>query len=284
VLIFRLACQHERLYEPPPAGSWMPSFLLPPHEQEARRRDPEPNLEFFAAINDDFTSATGWIYSGMEEQLCTQERQWRDNFKSPGTNTENYPELSDSARAWIEIADKKLKARDLTDAARNANHRALAEEDAEDPDLVDNEDPPNDPMSMPQTKSVQKWPPTRPVMDTPYSPRTPSESPSRGRKRRRRCSTPRSERSIESSNERRRSSTPRRDTISVKVLEDFIKEVNDRLSAREARLDRFEESLVRSQEAMLKQVNKVMEMIRSQVGPRPDPTAPTQESAPAQES
>jgi hypothetical protein len=148
---------------------------------------------------------------------------------------------------------------------------------------MDNEDAPNDPMSMPQTKSVQKWPPTRPL-STPYSPRMPSESPSRGRKRRRRCSTPRSERSIEASNERRRSNTPRRDTISVKVLEDFVKGVTERLSAREVRSDRFEESSVRSQEAMLKQVNQVMELIRSQVGPRPDPTAPTQESAPAQES
>jgi hypothetical protein len=160
---------------------------------------------------------------------------------------------------------------------------AVAEEDAEDDgsdlDPMEDEDLP---ASMPQTSSVQKWPLTRPA-STAYSPRTPSESPSRGRKRHRRCSTPRSERSIEASDERRRSSTPQRDTISAKLLEDFIAGINERFAEREARLDRFEESLIRRRDAMEKHFNQVMDLLRSNLGGRPNPTAPTQE-APTQEA
>ena len=159
---------------------------------------------------------------------------------------------------------------------------AVAEEDAEDDgsdlDPMEDEDLP---ASMPQTSSVQNWPLTRPASIA-YSTRTPSESPSRGRKRHRRCSTPRSERSIEASDERRRSSTPQRDTISAKLLEDFIAGINERFAEREARLDRFEESLIRRRDAMDKHFNQVMDLLRSNLGGRPDPTAPTQE-APTQQ-
>jgi hypothetical protein len=281
VLIFKLACHHERLYERGPAGFRTPFHLLPPHEQEIRRREPEPNREFFAALIDDFTT-TGWIYEGMDLQLRSQETQWRDNFRSRGSMTgteEDYLELADSARAWIEILDKKIEARDLRDAARNANQGALAGRDVRDvrpgPEPMDDEVAPDEPMSMPQTSSVQKWPPVRPA-STSFAPRTPSQSPSRGRRKRRRCSTPRSERSIEASNERRRSSTPRRDT--VEVLERFMASVTERFAEREARLDRYEESLNRRREVMDKQFEQVMELLRSNLGGRPDPTAPTQEA------
>jgi hypothetical protein len=247
-LIFRLAYRHHRLFEPSSIGA------------------------FYRALREDFISATGRKDTDAWTQLERQAREWRDIFKSRDPSTEDHTELSDAARAWFEIIDKKPKV-------------ALAEEDAEDDgsdlDLMDDEDAPDEPASMPQTKSVQKWPPTRPL-STPYSPRTPSESPTRGRKRRRRCSTPRSERSIDASNERRRSSTPRRDTFSAKLLQEFIDGVNERLAAREARLDRFEESLVRRQEAMDKHFNQVMELLRSNLGGRPDPTAPAQE-APTQQ-
>jgi hypothetical protein len=103
-----------------------------------------------------------------------------------------------------------------------------------------------------------------------------------GRKRRRRCSTLRSERLIEASNERCRSSTPRRDTISAKLLEDFIAGINERFAEREARLDRSEGSLIRRQDAMDKHSNQVMDLLRSNLGGRPDPAAPTQE-APTQQ-
>ena len=163
--------------------------------------------------------------------------------------------MPDSARAWIKIMDEKIKAHELakvrgqeiTDGSLK-RQRALAEKNAEhdgpDPDLINDMVVPDEPATMPQTKSVQKWPPTRPL-STPYSPRTPSESPSRGRKRRRRCSNQRSERSIEASNERRRSGTPRRDSVSMSRLQELVESVHERLTAREARLIKYEESLFR---------------------------------------
>jgi hypothetical protein len=129
-----LACRHEQLFEP-----WKKS-----------------SNEFFTAVSDEFASAAGWTYTDMREQLVRREAQWRDILDGRGSqaNTEDYAELSESARAWIEILDEKAEV-------------ALAEEDAEDdgsdPDQMDNEDAPNAPMSMPQTKSVRKWPPTRPL-------------------------------------------------------------------------------------------------------------------------
>lgn len=226
----------------------------------------------------------------MIEQLFRQEGQWRTILErcSSRTSTEDHSELADSARAWIEILDEKIKI----DLAAEA-----AEDENPDLDPMDDMVVPDEPATMPQTKSAQKWPPTRPL-STPHSPHTPSESPSRGRKRRRRCSTPRSERSIEASNERRKSSTPRRDSVSMSRLQELVEGVHERLEAREARLMRCEESLVKHEEnllrhgehlarrqaAMDKQFDQVVELLRSQLGGRPDPTAPTQASVPAQDS
>jgi hypothetical protein len=258
-LIFRLAAAYQDLYGAPGTTTH----------------------EFFAAIENAFISATGWAYTGIREQLFRQEKQWRGIMKSrrsrPGTW--NHTELSLAARQWIKIMDQKAEGPELAEA----QHRALAEDDDWPySDLTNDENaPPNEPVSMPQTKSSQKWPPTR-LASTSRAPRTPSESPSRGRKKRRRCSSPRSERSIELSNEHRRSSTPRRGTVSMSLLQEFIDGVNERLAAREARLDAYEESLTRREDAMDRQFNQVMELLKSNLVGRPGPTAPTTQAAPTQ--
>lgn len=120
-LIFRLACRHHQLFKPSSIGT------------------------FHKVLREDFISTLGWKHTDTWPQLERQAREWRDIFKSRGSSTEDHTELSDSARAWFEIIDKRPKV-------------ALAEEDAEDDgsdlDPMEDEDVPDLPASMPQTSSV----------------------------------------------------------------------------------------------------------------------------------
>ena len=94
VLIFRLACQHQHLYKP---SSRYPRFVAASNE----------NDEFLAAINDDFTRATGWIYSGMPEQLGRQEKHGVTTSKvvalgaAPRTTQHCQTQLERGSRSWM---------------------------------------------------------------------------------------------------------------------------------------------------------------------------------------
>jgi hypothetical protein len=117
-LIFKLACQYERLYDP--TQTWQTSQSV---------------YQFFTALDNGFYSATGCNCTNMPEQLRQQEQQWRGIFESPGYRApEKWTKSTDPAEmwasVWIKTVHQKMK---LAADARRAHHAVLAQiQDAED--------------------------------------------------------------------------------------------------------------------------------------------------------
>jgi hypothetical protein len=212
-LIFKLACQYERLYDPM-----------------------ESTIDFFAAISREFSSATGAICSNLPEQLRRQEKQWRDIFGGPACSaperrTESSYPAEMWASMWIRTAEEKVRVHEqrgrelkLAGDLRRAQRRAHDErrramfaqiEDIEygrsDPvvtiatvDLTGDAPvdltggTPNGHLPLPRSAPVQRLPTTR-LISPPRTKRTRSRSASRERKRRR-SNTPLEDRAMEAMN------------------------------------------------------------------------------------